>query len=76
MVLSNSISDTSLLEYAEIIRYGEKRVVKEAIQKPQKYGASPDRLSGGCTLLLRNYVAAHNMHFQIGVLKRPTNHYE
>ena len=37
-VLSNSISDTSLLEYAEIIRYGEKRVVKEAIQKPQKYG--------------------------------------
>ena len=37
-VLSNSISDTSLLEYAEITRYGEKRVVKEAIQKPQKYG--------------------------------------
>ena len=30
-VLSNSISDTSLLEYAEITRYGEKRVVKEAI---------------------------------------------
>ena len=29
-VLSNSISDTSLLEYAEITRYGEKRVVKEA----------------------------------------------
>ena len=28
-VLSNSISDTSLLEYAEITRYGEKRVVKE-----------------------------------------------
>lgn len=37
-VLSNSISDTSLLEYAEITRYGEKRVVKEAIAKPQKYG--------------------------------------
>ena len=37
-VLSNSISDTSLLEYAEITRYGEKRVVKEAIVKPQKYG--------------------------------------
>lgn len=37
-ILSNSISDTSLLEYAEITRYGEKRVVKEAIQKPQKYG--------------------------------------
>ena len=29
-VLSNSISDTSLLEYSEITRYGEKRVVKEA----------------------------------------------
>ena len=28
-VLSNSISDTSLLEYSEITRYGEKRVVKE-----------------------------------------------
>lgn len=39
-VLSNSISDTSLLEYAEITRYGEKRVVKEAIAKPQKYGAN------------------------------------
>lgn len=39
-VLSNSISDTSLLEYAEITRYGEKRVVKEAIVKPQKYGAN------------------------------------
>ena len=37
-VLSNSISDTSLLGYAEITRYGEKRVVKEAIAKPQKYG--------------------------------------
>lgn len=37
-VLSNSISDTSLLEYTEITRYGEKRVVKEAIAKPQKYG--------------------------------------
>ena len=37
-VLSNSISETSLLEYAEITRYGEKRVVKEAIAKPQKYG--------------------------------------
>lgn len=37
-VLSNSISDTSLLEYSEITRYGEKRVVKEAIAKPQKYG--------------------------------------
>lgn len=32
-VLSNSISDTSLLEYAEITRYGEKRVVKEARDK-------------------------------------------
>ena len=28
-ILSNSISDTSLLEYSEITRYGEKRVVKE-----------------------------------------------
>ena len=28
-VLSNSISDTSLLEYAEITRYGEKRIIKE-----------------------------------------------
>ena len=28
-VLSNSISDVSLLEYAEITRYGEKRIIKE-----------------------------------------------
>ena len=37
-VLNDSINETSLLEYSEITRYGEKRVVKEAIQKPTKYG--------------------------------------
>lgn len=35
-VLSNSISDTSLLEYAEITRYGQSKVIKEAIQKPRR----------------------------------------
>lgn len=36
--LPNSISDVSLLEYAEITKYGEKKIIKEAIQKPKKYG--------------------------------------
>lgn len=41
-VLSNSISDTSLLEYAEITRYGQSKVIKEAIQKPRRvYGNGP-----------------------------------
>lgn len=35
-ILSNSISDTSLLEYAEITRYGQSKVIKEAIQKPRR----------------------------------------
>lgn len=37
-VLNDSINKTSLLEYSEITRYGQKKVIKEAIQKPQKYG--------------------------------------
>lgn len=41
-ILSNSISDTSLLEYAEITRYGQSKVIKEAIQKPRRvYGNGP-----------------------------------
>ena len=36
--LPNSISDVSLLEYAEITRYGEKRIIKEAIKKPERVG--------------------------------------
>ena len=36
--LPNSISDISLLEYAEITRYGEKRIIKEAIKKPERVG--------------------------------------
>lgn len=36
--LPNSISDTSLLEYAEITKYGEKRIIKEAIKKIPRVG--------------------------------------
>lgn len=42
-VLNNSINETSLLEYSEITRYGQKKVIKEAIQKPQKYGPNGDK---------------------------------
>ena len=36
--LPNSISDVSLLEYAEVTKYGEKRIIKEAIKKPERVG--------------------------------------
>ena len=36
--LPNSISNTSLLEYAEITKYGEKRIIKEAIKKIPRVG--------------------------------------
>lgn len=42
-VLNDSINETSLLEYSEITRYGQKKVIKEAIQKPQKYGGTGDK---------------------------------
>ena len=42
-VLNDSINETSLLEYSEITRYGQKKVIKEAIQKPQKYGPNGDK---------------------------------
>ena len=37
-VLSNSVSEHSLLEYAEVNKYGRSVVVREAIQKPKRYG--------------------------------------
>ena len=39
-VLSDSISESSLLEYAEINRYGNTKVIKEAIQKPKRIGGN------------------------------------
>ena len=36
--LPNSISKVSLLEYAEVTKYGEKRIIKEAIKKPERVG--------------------------------------
>lgn len=36
--LPNSISDTSLLEYTEITKYGEKKIIKEAIKKIPRVG--------------------------------------
>lgn len=36
--LPNSISDISLLEYAEITKYGEKKIIKEAIKKIPRVG--------------------------------------
>ena len=42
-VLNDSINETSLLEYSEITRYGQKKVIKESIQKPTKYGATDDK---------------------------------
>lgn len=42
-VLNDSINETSLLEYSEITRYGQKKVIKEAIQKPTKYGVTGDK---------------------------------
>ena len=39
-VLSDSISESSLLEFSEINRYGSARVIKEAIQKPKRIGGN------------------------------------
>lgn len=36
--LPNSISDVSLLEYSEITKYGEKKIIKEAIKKIPRVG--------------------------------------
>ena len=39
-VLSDSVSESSLLEFSEINRYGSARVIKEAIQKPKRIGGN------------------------------------
>ena len=39
-VLSDSVSESSLLGFSEINRYGSARVIKEAIQKPKRIGGN------------------------------------
>lgn len=39
-VLSDSVSESSLLGFSEINRYGNTKVIKEAIQKPKRIGAN------------------------------------